>query len=123
MNETYERRLTGMNTERSLKTNASITPPRKNRIKNPRRHTRVQLDSLRPIPTNLQNSQCPKCQGCVRTEAGESTRQIIIRCLNCGWQPHFQAPIIQETEEARMFRNLTAQFISEGDWDRISVNF
>ena len=112
-----------MNTERSLKTNASITQTKKKRKKNSRRHTRVQLDSLRPIPTNFQNSQCPKCQGYVRTEAGESLSQIINRCLNCGWQPQFQAPIIQETEEARMFRLLTSQFVSECDWDRISVNF
>jgi hypothetical protein len=112
-----------MNTERTLKTNSSITHTKKNRIKTPRRHTRVPLDSLRPIPTNLLNSQCPKCQGCVRTEAGESLGQIIIRCLNCGWQPHFQAPIIQETEEARMFRFLTTQFVTECDWDRIPVNF
>ena len=112
-----------MNTERSLKTNVSITRTKKNRIKNPRRHTRAQLESLRPIPTKLQNSQCPKCQGYIRTEAGESSEQIITRCLNCGWQPHLQAPIIQETEEARMFRFLTAQFMSECDWDRIPVNF
>ena len=112
-----------MNTERSLKTKASITPTKKNCIRNPRRHTRVQLDSLRPIPATLKNSQCPKCQGCVRTETGESLSQIIIRCLNCGWQPHLQAPIIQETEEARMFRFLTTQFVSKCDWDRIPVNF
>ena len=112
-----------MNTGRSLKKNSSIIHTRKNRIKNPRRHTRVQLDSLRPIPTTLKNSQCPKCQGCVRKEAGESLSQIIIRCLNCGWQPHLQAPIIQETEEARMTRILTAQLVSPYDWDRIPVNF
>ena len=112
-----------MDTERSLKTNSSIPHTQKNRKKNPGRHTRVQLDSLRPIPAHLQNSQCPKCQGYVRTEAGESLSQIIIRCLNCGWQPHFQAPIIQETEEARMFRFLTAQFVSECDWDQIPVKF
>ena len=112
-----------MNTERSLKTNSSITHTKKNHIKTPRRNSRVQLDSLRPIPTKPQNSQCPKCQGYIRTEAGESLGQIIIRCLNCGWQPHYQAPIIQETEEARTFRLLTAQFVSECDWDRIPVNF
>jgi len=112
-----------MKTERSLKTNSSITHTKKNRIKNPRHHTRAQLESLRPIPTNLQNSQCPKCQGFVRTEAGESVGQIIIRCLNCGWQPHLQAPIIQETEEARILRLLTVQFVSECDWDRSPVNF
>ena len=112
-----------MNTERSLKTNASITHTKKNRIKNPRRNSRVQLDSLRPKPTKPKNSQCPKCQGYVRTEAGESLAQIVVRCLNCGWQPHFQATIIQETEEARMFRFLTAQFVSECDWDRTPVSF
>ena len=112
-----------MKTERSLKTKDPSTPTKKNRIKNPRRHTRVQLDALRPIPPKLQNWQCPKCQGYVRTEAGESVGHIIIRCLNCGWQPQFQAPIIQETEEARMFRFLTTQFVSECDWDRIPVNF
>lgn len=110
-----------MKTERSLKKNLSGNE--KNLRKKHRRHTRVQLDSLRPILAHFQDSQCPKCQGYVRTEAGESLSQTIIRCLNCGWQPHFQAPIIQETEEARMFRLLTAQFVSECGWDRIPVNF
>jgi len=110
-----------MNTERSLKTNSSITA--KNRKKKQRRHTRIQLDSLRPILAHFQDSQCPKCEGYVRTEAGESLDQIVVRCLNCGWQPHYQAPIIQETEEARTCRLLTAQFVSECDWYRIPVVF
>ena len=111
-----------MKTERSLKTNSSSTHTKKNRIRNPRRHTRVQIDSLRPIPTNIQISLCPKCQGYVRTEPGESLDQTVIRCLNCGWQPHYQLPIIQETEEARTCRLLTAQFVSD-DWHRMPVEF
>jgi predicted nucleic-acid-binding Zn-ribbon protein len=108
-----------MNTKRSLKTdlsNIQKTPRKKHRL-----HTRVQLDTLRPILANFQDSQCPKCQGHVRTEAGESLSQIVIRCLNCGWQPHYQAPIIQETEEARICRLRTAQFVSECDWYRMPV--
>ncbi len=112
-----------MKTESSLEANPSFTHPLPYRKKNRRRHTRVQLESLRPKPTHSQDSQCPKCQGYVRTESGESLNQIIIRCLNCGWQPHFQAPIIQETDEARMFRSLSSQFVFESDWDRIPVNF
>ena len=52
-----------MNIERSLKTNASITHTKKNRIKNPRRHTRVQLNSLRPNthkPTKFAMSEMPR---------------------------------------------------------------
>lgn len=112
-----------MKTKPSRKAIPSITLPQLNRKKNRRRHTRVQLDSLRPKLTNYQDSQCPKCHGYVRSEAGESLSQIVIRCLNCGWQPHFQAPIIQETEEAKMFRSLSSQFVFESDWDRIPVNF
>ena len=112
-----------MNAKPSLKTDSSMTLTQPVRKKNRRRHTRVQLDSLRPVPTSFQGSQCPKCHGYVRKEAGESLSQDIIRCLNCGWQPHFQAPMIQETEEARMFRLLSSQFVFESDWDRMPVNF
>lgn len=102
-----------MKIERTLTTDSSTA--KKNHPRNPRRHTRVQLDSLRPIPASFKNSQCPKCQGYVRTEPGESLGQTVVRCLNCGWQPHYQAPIIQETEEARKCRWLTTQFVSH--WD------
>ncbi len=112
-----------MNTKPSHEAIPSITHSQENRKKNRRRHTRVQLDSLRPKLTNYQDSQCPKCHGYVRTESGESLSQIIIRCLNCGWQPQFHAPIIQESEEAKMFRTLSSQFVFESDWDRIPVNF
>lgn len=108
-----------MNTKRFPKMDSSHiqkTPQKKHRL-----HTRIQLETLRPILAKLQDSQCPKCHGYVRTEAGESLGQTIIRCLNCGWQPHYQAPIIQETEEAKMCRLLTAQFVSECDWSRIPV--
>ena len=108
-----------MNTKQFPKTDPSHmqkTPKKKHRL-----HTRVQLESLRPILANFQGSQCPKCRGYVRTEAGESLSQTVIRCLNCGWQPHYQAPIIQETEESKMCRLLTAQFVSECDWSRIAV--
>jgi len=109
-----------MKIERTLKTNSSTA---KKNLGKKRRHTRLQLDSLRPMLVDFHDSHCPKCQGYVRTEAGESLNQIVVRCLNCGWQPHFQIPIIQETEEARSLRELTTQFVSECDWNRISVNF
>ena len=112
-----------MKTKPSHEMIASITHPQLIRKKNRRRHTRIQLDSLRPKPTSFQDSECPKCHGYVRTESGESLSQIIIRCVNCGWQPHFQAPIIHETDEARMFRSLSSQFVFESDWDRIPANF
>ena len=112
-----------MNTKSSHTVVSSIPLPQLIRKKNRRRHTRVQLDALRPKLTSCQDSQCPKCHGYVRSEAGESLNQIVIRCLNCGWQPHFQAPIIQETEEAKMIRSLSSQFVFESDWDRIPVNF
>jgi len=92
------------------------TPQKKHRL-----HTRIQLETLRPILAKLQDSHCPKCQGYVRTEAGESLNQTIIRCLNCGWQPHYHAPIIQETEESKICRLRTTQFVSESDWSRIPV--
>lgn len=111
-----------MSTEPS-KTNSLVSFPQPIRKKNRRRHTRVQLEALRPIPVSFHNSDCPKCQGYVRTEAGESLSQIVIRCLNCGWQPHLQAPNIQETEESRMFRLLSSQFVSASYWDQIPVNF
>ncbi len=88
-----------------------------------RRHTRIQIDSLRPTRMNCKDSQCPKCAGYVRQEAGESLNQVVVRCLNCGWQPHFQTPIIQETEEARTCRMLTAQYVSQCDWYRMPVGF
>ena len=81
-----------------------------------RRHTRIHLDSLRPAPPNHlidTLSQCPKCQGLVLKEGGETSDETVIRCLNCGWQPHYQAPMIQETAESRTIRSLTAQFVSE----------
>ncbi len=91
-----------------------------------RRHTRIHLDSLRPAPPIYGHEtlpQCPKCQGLVLKESGETSTERIIRCLNCGWQPHFQAPIIQETAESKTFRSLTAQFVSEYDWHRLPVGF
>jgi predicted nucleic-acid-binding Zn-ribbon protein len=91
-----------------------------------RRHTRVHLDSLRPAPPNNLTdtlSQCPKCQGLVLKECGETSEETVIRCLNCGWQPHYQAPMIQETAESRTIRSLTAQFVSEYDWHRLPVGF
>jgi len=108
-----------MKTNHFPKTDSSHTqksPRKKHRL-----HTRIQLETLRPILASLQGSQCPKCRGYVRTEAGESFSQTVIRCLNCGWQPHYQATIIQETEEAKMCRLLTAQFVLECDWSRIPV--
>ena len=91
-----------------------------------RRHTRVHLESLRPAPPNQLTdtlSQCPKCQGLVLQESGETSAETVVRCLNCGWQPHYQTPMIQETAESRTIRSLTAQFVSEHDWHRLSVGF
>ena len=110
-----------MNTKSSRKKNASVTPTNGNKKR--RRHTRIQLDSLKPILANVQDGSCPKCKGRVRTEAGECLSQTVIRCLNCGWQPQYQAPIIRESEEARMWRALSVQFVSECDWYRLPVGF
>lgn len=91
-----------------------------------RRHTRIHLDSLKPTPPVFSEgslSQCPKCQGLIFMEAGETMSQTIIRCLNCGWQPHYQAPIIRETEESRAMRILTNQFVSGCDWDRLPARW
>ncbi len=100
----------------------SVKSPRKYK----RRHTRVHLDSLKPqLPVFSEGplSQCPKCQGLIFTEAGETMSQTIIRCLNCGWQPQYQTPIIQESEESRIMRTLTNQFVSGTDWDRLPVGW
>jgi hypothetical protein len=91
-----------------------------------RRHTRIHLDSLRPAPPNHLTdtlTRCPKCQGLVLKEGGETFDETVIRCLNCGWQPHYQAPMIQETAESKTIRSLTAQFVSEHDWHRLPVGF
>ncbi len=98
----------------------------KSRKKTKRRHTRVHIEALRPKPTVIPKgspSNCPKCDGLVFWEAGESIRQTIIRCLNCGWQPHFHNPRIQETQESRAMRTLTTQFVSGCDWDRLPVGW
>ncbi len=102
--------------------NISEKPVRKYK----RRHTRIHLDSLKPTPPVFSEgslSQCPKCQGLIFIEAGETMNQTIVRCLNCGWQPQYQAPIIKETEESRVMRTLTNQFVSECDWDRLPVGW
>lgn len=102
--------------------NQNSKPPRKIR----RRHTRIHLDSLRPAPPDQlpgTHSRCPKCQGLVLKEGGETFDETVIRCLNCGWQPHYQAPMIHETAESRTIRSLTAQFVSEHDWHRMPVGF
>ena len=91
-----------------------------------RRHTRIHLDSLRPTPPNQQTdtlTRCPKCEGLVLKEGGETSDETVTRCLNCGWQPHYQAPKIQESAESRTIRSLTAQFVSEQDWYRLPVGF
>lgn len=98
--------------------NNSTTAHRKIR----RRHTRIHLDSLRPDSPHYRSdgpSQCPKCQGLIHQEGGETANETVIRCLNCGWQPHYHAPMIQETAESRMIRSLTAQFVSEYAWHRL----
>lgn len=103
-------------------TNSSANNPARTHRKIRRRHTRIHLDSLRPDPPTYiadTRSQCPKCQGLVHQEGGETSNETVVRCLNCGWQPHYQTPIIQETAESRMIRSLTAQFVSEYDWHRL----
>jgi hypothetical protein len=91
-----------------------------------RRHTRIHLDSLRPAPPDHLTdtlTRCPKCQGLVLKEGGETFDETVIRCLNCGWQPHYQAPMIQETAESKTIRSLTAQFVAAHDWHRVAVAF
>ena len=91
------------------------TPPRKRR----RRHTRVHLESLRPTTISLAPdacTECPKCQGLVNIDSGEQLGMIVVRCLNCGWQPHHEARMIEETEEAKDIRSRIAQFVADGDW-------
>jgi predicted nucleic-acid-binding Zn-ribbon protein len=115
-----------MNIQQSRLTKTTLKQPGTPVRKYKRRHTRIHLDSLKPTPTNFLDgslSECPKCQGFVFFEAGETTRQTIIRCLNCGWQPHYQAPKIQETEAARTMRTLTNQFVSGCDWDRLPIGW
>ena len=115
-----------MKTQQYHQTDVTLTQPEKSGRKYKRRHTRVHLDSLKPTPLIVSEdslSQCPKCQGLIFFEAGETMHQTIVRCRNCGWQPHFQAPIIQETEESRMMRTLTNQFVSGSDWDRLPVGW
>ena len=115
-----------MKTRQHHQKGVSLTQPDKQGRKFKRRHTRVHLDSLRPIHLIVSEdslSQCPKCQGLIFFEGGETMSQTIVRCRNCGWQPHFQAPIIQETEESRMMRALTNQFVSGSDWDRLPVGW
>ena len=104
--------------------NSSATQTSKTDRKIRRRHTRTHLDSLRPSSPNHRIdalSHCPKCQGLVLKESGETSDVTVVRCLNCGWQPHFQAPMIRETVESRTIRSLTAQFVSESDWHRLPV--
>lgn len=106
--------------------NSSANTTSKTDRKIRRRHTRIHLDSLRPVPPNHLTdtlTQCPKCQGLVLKEGGETSDETVTRCLNCGWQPHYQAPKIQETAESRTIRSLTAQFVSEHDWHRLPVGF
>ncbi len=115
-----------MKTQRQHLTNLTRNEPEKAIRKYKRRHTRVHLDSLKPAPPVFSKgslSQCPKCEGLIFIEAGETMSQTIIRCLNCGWQPHYQTPIIRETEESRTMRTLTNQFVSGCDWDRLPIGW
>ena len=72
--------------------NSSANNPAKAHRKIRRRHTRIHLDSLRPDPSHYRAdtlSPCPKCQGLVLQEGGETSNETVTRCLNCGWQPLF----------------------------------
>ena len=91
-----------------------------------RRHTRVHLESLRPVTVALSPdslTQCPKCQGLVNVDSGEQLGMVVVRCLNCGWQPHHQARLIQETEEVRDIRSQISQFVADGDWTGFPVGW
>jgi len=115
-----------MKTQRQHLTDITLKQPESSGRKYKRRHTRVHLDSLKPIPPIFSEGtlrQCPKCQGLIFIEAGETMSQTIVRCLNCGWQPQYQAPMIKETEESRVMRTLTNQFLSGSDWDRLPVGW
>lgn len=115
-----------MKTQQQYLTDVTLKQPEGSCRKYKRRHTRVHLDSLKPIPPVFAEGtlrQCPKCQGLIFIEAGETMSQTIVRCLNCGWQPQYQAPMIKETEESRVMRTLTNQFLSGSDWDRLPVGW
>jgi hypothetical protein len=115
-----------MKTQRQHLTDVPLNQPEGSGRKYKRRHTRVHLDSLKPIPpvfTEGALPQCPKCQGLIFIEAGETMSQTIVRCPNCGWQPQYQAPMFKETEESRVMRTLTNQFLSGSDWDRLPVGW
>ena len=119
--DVLHRSSNAMKTQQHHQKEATLIQPEKSGRKYKRRHTRVHLDSLKPTPLVVSDdslSQCPKCQGLIFFEGGETMSQTIVRCRNCGWQPHLQAPIIQETEESHMMRRLTNQFVSGSDWDR-----
>ena len=91
-----------------------------------RRHTRIQLDALRPPTPNLSSESltgCPKCHGLIYVDGGETLSEKIIRCLNCGWQPSHRISLIEEPEEARTMRALTVQIGSYEDFRNQSVNF
>ncbi|HQU28077.1 MAG: hypothetical protein R3B83_07380 [Nitrospirales bacterium] len=80
--------------------------------KNRRRHTRVQLEALRPSTTLLELESlttCPKCHGLIYVDGGEMLSEKVIRCLNCGWQPFHRINQMEEPEEARTMRALTIQ--------------
>lgn len=68
-------------------------------------------------------SSCPKCQGLIYEDGGESLSEKVIRCLNCGWQPYHRFSQIEEPEEARTMRALTIQIGSYDDDRNQSVNF
>ena len=97
-----------------------------NRPTKKRRHTRIHLDALRPSLSTLTMkslSECPKCQGLLYVDGGETLNETIIRCLNCGWQPQHQLRMIHETEDAQDMRALTARFASNSEGHRLSVGF
>lgn len=91
-----------------------------------RRHTRVHLEALRPPTPFLYMSSlshCPKCQGLIYVDGGETLSEKVIRCLNCGWQPSHRLNQVEEPEEARTMRALTIQIGSYDDTRNQSVNF
>jgi hypothetical protein len=101
-------------------------PPRPAARKKHRRHTRLQLDAMRPSmpPLLLESlSDCPKCHGLLYVDGGETLSEKVVRCLNCGWQPFHRISLIEEPEEARTMRALTVQIGSSSDFRNQSIAF
>ena len=58
--------------------------------------------------------QCPKCRGLLMAQAIDLTTKNDIRCINCGWQPQWGTRVVEESDEVRSIRRLTAEFCTTG---------